>query len=217
MPTRTAISSFSNRGLDDTTIYPTGSRVRCRTCACVPPDHAGLENVIKRPGYAIEYDRRSARTGAFFDAARTSGALSRRADQRHDRLRGSRRAGAFGRGQCRARNAWSRAVNPFAHQFLSGGDDRRSHFAGCHRTLSHVHIARRIPPSPSCRQCRPAPDATGDQYRPRWRSPAGPFCRPHGNARSGPYAFAGAGGDAHRGAAGRGERQCRWRAPQPFS
>ena len=94
-------------GLDDDTVYPNG----VSTSLPVDVQEAflktmpGLEHVvIKRPGYAIEYDyvdpRELTPTPGSEAAA---GALSGRPDQRHDGLRGGRRPGPARRDQRSAR------------------------------------------------------------------------------------------------------------------
>ena len=64
----------------------------------------GLESAhLLRPGYAIEYDYFDPRgLKSSLETKAIAGPVLRRADQRHHRLRGSRRAGPAGRPQRRA-------------------------------------------------------------------------------------------------------------------
>ena len=70
----------------------------------------GLENAhITRPGYAIEYDYFDPRgLKSSLETKTIRGPVLRRADQRHDRLRRSRRARIAGRNECRAAGARNR-------------------------------------------------------------------------------------------------------------
>ena len=94
-------------GLDDDTVYPNG------ISTSLPEDvqHAFLKTIpgletarVIRPGYAIEYDYVDPRElTAALETKAIAAAVPGRPDQRHDRLRGSRGAGARCRHQRRAR------------------------------------------------------------------------------------------------------------------
>ena len=170
-------------GLDVAEIYPNGISTSL-------PFDVQLELVrsirgfeqahITRPGYAIEYD--------FFDprglkayAGNQGGRrpVLRRPDQRHHRLRGSRRAGPARRRQRRAlRAADAKAGRPRRDEAYLGVlvDDLITH--GTHRAVPHVHLPRRIPAAAARGQRRPAPDA-GRAASWAWSTtPAGPASRP---------------------------------------
>ena len=91
-------------GLEDNTVYPNGIStslpidVQAQFISTIP----GLGSArILRPGYAIEYDFVDPRElRSTLMTRRVRRALSRRADQWHDGIRGSRRPGVGCRGQC---------------------------------------------------------------------------------------------------------------------
>ena len=92
-------------GLDDSTVYPNGistslpEEVQRAILASIP----GLERVkMVRPGYAIEYDHIDPRElNPTLQTKRMPRPVPGRPDQRHDRLRGSCRAGDRRGPQCR--------------------------------------------------------------------------------------------------------------------
>ena len=96
-------------GLDDHTVYPNGistslpEDVQHALVATIP----GLEKArFIRPGYAIEYDHVDPRElHPTLEAKRMRGTFPRRADQRHDRLRGSCGARIARRTECAASRA----------------------------------------------------------------------------------------------------------------
>ena len=99
--------------------------------------------------------------------------LFRRPDQRHHRLRGSRRAGPVRRRQRRAAGARARPLHAAPRPGLSGRDGRRPDHQGRDRALSHVHQPRRVPAAAARGQRRPAPDRAGPHHRPDRRRPLG--------------------------------------------
>ena len=121
---------------------------------------AGLEAAhIVRPGYAIEYDFFDPRAlRPSFETALDRRAVLRRADQRHDRLRGSGRAGAACGHQRGTPVAGRVAVGSDARPGLPRRPDRRPGVQGRHRAVPHVHQPRRIPAATARGQRRPAPD-----------------------------------------------------------
>jgi hypothetical protein len=74
--------------------------------------------------------------------------LLRRPDQRHLRLRGSRRPGPHRRGQCRPQSEGRPGVGARPRRGLPRGDDRRPRHQGHHRALPDVHLA--APNTASC-------------------------------------------------------------------
>ncbi len=119
----------------------------------------GLEKAeMLRPGYAIEYDAidateldRSLRVKCI------DGPLSRRTDQRDQRIRRGRLPGHHGRHQCRPLAQGPAALHHGPHRRLHRHPHRRPHLQGHQRALPHVHVARRVPPAPAHRQRRPPP------------------------------------------------------------
>ncbi len=101
-------------GLDTHEVYPNG------ISTSLPFDVqlefvrsiAGFERAhITRPGYAIEYDYFDPRDlHASLETKAIAGLFFRGPDQRHHRLRRSRRAGHPGRHQCRVPGVGARAV-----------------------------------------------------------------------------------------------------------
>ena len=150
-------------GLDTTIVYPNG------ISTSLPPEVQeayvrsiqGLENVrITQPGYAIEYDyvdpRALDRTLAVQGA---SGALSRRADQRDDGIRGGGGPGPGRRAERGGAGAWAGAGGSRPQPGLHRGDGGRPGDPRGDRALSHVHVARGVPAATAGRQCRSAADA----------------------------------------------------------
>ncbi len=113
---------------------------------------------ILRPGYSIEYD--------YFDPCALQGdardegdsrALLRRADQRHDGLRGSRGAGRSRRDQRGAFRERRRRLVAAPRRGVSRRAGRRSHHARRDRALPDVHVTRRVSTAAARGQRRSAP------------------------------------------------------------
>jgi tRNA uridine 5-carboxymethylaminomethyl modification enzyme len=138
-------------GLDDDTIYPNGVStslprdIQAAFIATIP----GLERaVMRRPGYAIEYDYvdprelhpslETRRLPAFISPARSTG--------RRDTKRRRRRVSSPGSTRPRGRRL--AATRARSRRRLYRRADRRSGHARHQRTLSHVHLARRISVEP---------------------------------------------------------------------
>ena len=140
----------------------TASRRRCpSTCSStLVRSMRGCENAhILRPGYAIEYDYFDPRAlKATLETKAIARALLRRADQRHDRLRGSGGAGPARRHQRGALRARRGRLVPAARRGLPRRAGRRPDHARRHRALPDVHLARRVPAAAARGQRRPAAD-----------------------------------------------------------
>ncbi len=101
------------------------------------------------------------------------GPVLRGPDQRHHRLRGSRRAGHRRRHQRGASRARARAWYPRREERYIGVLVDDLDHARHDRAVPHVHVPRRVPPELARGQRRPAPDAGGPRARrradERWR------------------------------------------------
>ncbi len=98
-------SSLSRKVWTTTTSIRTASPPRCRRTCSLPscaPSPASSSAKIMRPGYAIEYDYVDPRElTPGLETKRVPRPVSRRPDQRHLRLRGSRRRRACSRASTR--------------------------------------------------------------------------------------------------------------------
>ena len=159
-------------GVDDPLVYPNGisTSLPAETQRALIATIPGLERArIVRPGYAIEYDYIDPRgLDPTLEARRLPGSVPRRADQRHDRLRGGGGARVWSPGSTPPGGpepSVARDVRP--RQFLSRRHDRRPDDPRRQRALSHVHLARRVSAVAAGRQCRRAADRAR-----AWRSAA---------------------------------------------
>jgi len=157
-------------GLETHELYPNGisTSLPFDVQLAVVRSIRGLENAhILRPGYAIEYDYFDPRNlkasletksigGLFF-----AGALLRRADQWHNRLRRGRRAGSARGRQRGLAGGGTRSVVSAPRRGLSGRAGRRSDHPRGIGALSDVHLARGVPPAVARGQCGSAADREG--------------------------------------------------------
>ena len=148
----------------------------------------GLDQAeMLRPGYAIEYDSVDAtELDRTLRVKCMHGPLSRRPDQRDQRLRRSRLPGHHGRHQRRALAQGPAALHHGPHRGLHRHPHRRPDLQGHQRALPHVHLARRVPPAPAHRQRRPPPHAVRPPPRPHQRRSLGRVraeAGAHGRAR----------------------------------
>ena len=120
-----------------------------------------------RFGYAVEYDfAPPTQLRPTLETKPVARPLLRRPDQRHDRLRGGRRAGADRRDQRRARGQGRAAVRARSLAGVYRRPDRRPGHAGRRRALSHVHQPRRVSAAAPARQRRPPAHRAGPSDRP---------------------------------------------------
>ena len=151
-------------GLDDDTSIPTASRPPCRrtSSGAAQTIRASRTLQILQPGYAIEYDHVDPRELTL--TLETRGALPAFSSPGRSMAPPATkkpRPGHRRRLQCGAQAPAAASVILDRDRRLYRRDDRRSDQPGHHRALSHVHVARRVPPVPSLRQCGPALDAMG--------------------------------------------------------
>ena len=96
-----------------------------------------------------------------------------RPDQRHHRLRGSRRSGPDRRPQRRTRFAGRSAMDAASRPGLYRRADRRPDPQRHAGAVSHVYLARRVPAAAARGQRRPAPDRNRSRVGPGGRCPLG--------------------------------------------
>ena len=150
-------------GLDTHEIYPNGisTSLPFDVQQAFVRSIKGFERAhITRPGLC---DRirllRSARPAPDARDEARAGPVFRGPDQRHHRLRRSRRARPARRHQREPAGAGARTVVPDPRRRLHRRDGRRPHHARRARAVPHVHEPRGVPPHAARGQRRPAPHA----------------------------------------------------------